>query len=112
MSESIKLNNAGNSSGAKSIIFGIKNMEQIKVKKTVGIENQKDCILGETVILRFSHDARSAFWRGAKRNCFVSEYTDAETGLKAYEIFKRPEAEPEAERVIIQAKNPDNRHND
>lgn len=87
--------------------------EGVRIKKVVGAENQKDCILGETVILRFSHDARSAFWRGAKRNCFVSEYTDAETGLKAYEIFKRPEAEPEAERVIIRAEdNPDNRHND
>ena len=84
-----------------------KKMDQIKIKKVVGVENQKDCILGETVIMRFSHDARSAFWRGAKRNCFVSEYTDAETGLKAYEIFKRPEEE-ETERVIIQSENPDN----
>ena len=82
-------------------------MEPIKIKKVVGIENQKDCILGETVILRFSHDARSAFWRGAKRNCFVSEYTDAETGLKAYEIFKKEEEE-EAQRVVIQSGNPDN----
>lgn len=84
----------------------------IKIKKVVGIENQKDCILGETVIMRFSHDARSAFWRGAKRNCFVSEYTDAETGFKAYEVFKRSEELGEAERVIIrEGDNPDNREN-
>ena len=82
--------------------------EPIKIKKVVGIENQKDCILGETVILRFSHEARSAFWRGAKRNCFVSEYTDAETGFKAYEIFKKEEEEEEAQRVVIQSGNPDN----